>query len=434
MGETGRRPSRRTGSLMHNTSTSQPAFARAGYPYLRSNADRAYLDSAATSQRPDAVLKAEDDFARTHYAAVHRGSSMATGEATWAFEGARETIAGFVGAGEREIVFTENATDALNVVALGLSDASVFGPSQLAFAPGDEIVVTEAEHHANLIPWQRLARRAGATLRAVPVDDRGLWSIDDLAAAVNQRTRLIAFAHVSNVTGLIAPVADVVQLAREAGALTVLDACQSAPHLPLDLGALGVDFAAFSSHKMLGPTGIGALYGRAELLDQLPPARTGGSTITTVTLEDAEFLPSPQRFEAGTQPVTQAVGFGAAAAYLSEIGMDRVRAHEAEMAGLLVDAVQSVPGTRLIGPEPGAERSGLVSFVVDGVHAHDVGQFLDDRGITVRTGHHCAQPLHRRLGVAATTRASAYVYTSADEVARFGAALAEVRGFFGADR
>jgi cysteine desulfurase/selenocysteine lyase len=419
---------------MHTTSTTPSAFARDAYPYLRSNAERTYLDSAATSQRPDAVLEAEDVFARTQYAAVHRGSSMATGEATWAFEGARETIAGFVGAGDREIVFTENATDALNVIALGLSDAATFGAPDLAFGPGDEIVITEAEHHANLIPWQRLARRTGATLRVVPVDESGLWTIDDLTAVVTERTRLIAFAHVSNVTGYIAPVADIVQVARQAGALTVLDACQSAPHLPLDLGALGVDFAAFSSHKMLGPTGVGALYGRAELLDQLPPARTGGSTITTVTLEDAEFLPSPQRFEAGTQPVTQAVGFGAAAAYLSAIGMDRVRAHEAEMAGLLVDAVRAVPGTRLFGPPAGAERAGLVSFVVDGVHSHDVGQFLDDRGITVRTGHHCAQPLHRKLGVAATTRASAYVYTTADDVARFGAALAEVRAFFGADR
>ncbi|GAB3271777.1 SufS family cysteine desulfurase [Microbacterium sp. MEC084] len=417
------------------TISTADAFARERYPYLRAHADRVYLDSAATSQRPDAVLEAEDAFARTEYAAVHRGSSMATGEATWAFEGARERIARFVGAGEREIVFTENATDALNVVALGLSDASAgLGAPELALKPGDEIVVTTAEHHANLIPWQRLARRTGAILRAVPVDEHGVWSVDDLAALVSDRTRIVAFAHVSNVTGHIAPVADVVEIARSAGALTVLDACQSAPHLPLDLGALGVDFAAFSAHKMLGPTGVGALYGRAELLDALPPARTGGSTITTVTLDDAEFLPSPQRFEAGTQPVTQAVGFGAAAEHLSGIGMDRVRAHEAEMAGLLVDAVLAVPGVRLVGPQAGAERAGLVSFVVDGVHAHDVGQFLDDRGITVRTGHHCAQPLHRALGVAATTRASAYVYTTADDVASFGAALAEVRGFFGADR
>jgi len=415
------------------TSLDLPAL-RAATPYLRHHPDRVYLDSGATSQRPDAVIEAEDAFARTEYAAVHRGSSMATGEATWAFEGARESIARFVGAGEREIVFTENATDALNVVALGLSDAATFGAPELAFGPGDEIVVTEAEHHANLIPWQRLARRTGAALRAVPVDEHGLWTIDDLAAVVTPRTRLIAFAHVSNVTGYIAPVADVVQLARQVGALTVLDACQSAPHLALDLGSLGVDFAAFSSHKMLGPTGIGALYGRVGLLDQLPPARTGGSTITTVTIDDAEFLPSPQRFEAGTQPVTQAVGFGAAADYLSALGMDEVRAHEAEMAGLLVDAVLATPGVRLIGPQAGAERAGLASFVIDGVHAHDVGQFLDDRGITVRTGHHCAQPLHRKLGVAASTRASAYVYTTADDVARFGAALAEVRGFFGADR
>jgi cysteine desulfurase/selenocysteine lyase len=420
---------------MTTTSHTPAAFTRDAYPYLRHHADRVYLDSAATSQRPDAVLDAEDAFARAGYAAVHRGSSMATGEATWAFERARESVARLVGAGEREIVFTENATDALNVVALGLSDASAgLGAPELALRPGDEIVVTEAEHHANLIPWQRLAKRTGAILRHVPVDDRGLWSVDALAGLVSERTRVIAFAHVSNVTGFIAPVAEVVQIARAAGALTILDACQSVPHLPVDLAALGVDFAAFSSHKMLGPTGVGALYGRAELLDALPPARTGGSTITMVTLDDAEFLPAPQRFEAGTQPVTQAVGFGAAAEYLAGLGMARVRAHEAEMAGLLVDAALAVPGVRLVGPEAGGERAGLVSFVVDGVHAHDVGQFLDDRGITVRTGHHCAQPLHRRLGVAATTRASAYVYTSPDDVARFGAALAEVRGFFGADR
>ncbi|GGH39045.1 SufS family cysteine desulfurase [Microbacterium album] len=418
-----------------DTSTVSDAFRRERYPYLRHHADRVYLDSAATSQRPDSVIDAEDAFARTEYAAVHRGSSMATGEATWAFEAARTSVARLVGAGEREIVFAENATDALNMIALGLSDASAgLGAPQLALAAGDEIVVTEAEHHANLIPWQRLARRTGAVLRAVPVDERGVWSVDDLARVVTPRTRVVAFAHVSNVTGYIAPVAEVVATARAVGALTVLDACQSVPHLPVDLAGLGVDFAAFSSHKMLGPTGIGALYGRAELLDALPPARTGGSTITTVTIDDAEFLPAPQRFEAGTQPVTQAVGFGAAADHLVDAGMEAVRAHEAELAGLLVDAVLSVPGTRLIGPGEGAERAGLVSFAVDGVHAHDVGQFLDERGITVRTGHHCAQPLHRRLGVAATTRASAYVYSTADDVARFREALSDVRGFFGADR
>lgn len=415
------------------------ARVRDDFPFLAAHPDRAYLDSAATSQRPRQVIDAEAAFVAADYAAVHRGSSMATGAATQAFEDARARVASFVGAGPDEIVWAENATDAINMVALGMSDAALGlggddARARFGLGPGDEIVVTEAEHHANLIPWQRLAARTGATLRWAAVDDDGLWGIDDLAAVVTDRTRVIAFAHVSNVTGLVAPVADVVALARRVGALTVLDACQSVPHHPVDFSALGVDFAAFSAHKMLGPTGIGALWGRKDLLDLLPPARTGGSTITTVTMESAQFLPAPYRFEAGTQPVSQAVGFGAASDFLRGIGMPAVAAHEHEMTGLLVDAVAAVKGVRLIGAALGAERGPLVSFVVEGVHAHDVGQFLDDRGVTVRTGHHCAQPLHRRLGAAATTRASAYVYTDAEEVARFAAALTEVRPFFGADR
>ncbi|GAA1943102.1 SufS family cysteine desulfurase [Microbacterium deminutum] len=406
---------------------------RADFPLLSAHPDRVYLDSAATSQRPEAVIAAETAFVRESYAAVHRGSSVATGEATIAFESARETIAAFVGAAPNEIVWTENATDALNIVALGISDASLgLGAERFALKPGDEVLITEAEHHANLIPWQRLVARTGATLRWVPVDEHGEWSIDALRERVGPRTRIVAFAHVSNVTGSIAPVADVAEIARGSGALTVLDACQSVPHRQIDVGALGVDFAAFSSHKMLGPTGIGALWGRAELLDELPPARTGGSTITTVTMEKSEFLPSPQRFEAGTQPVSQAVGFAAAADYLTALGHDAIGAHEEQMTGLLVEAVDATPGVTLVGPRPGKPRASLASFIVDGVHAHDVGQFLDDRGITVRTGHHCAQPLHRRLGVAATARASAYVYTTPEDIERFRVALSEVRGFFGA--
>ncbi|MFT4233522.1 MAG: SufS family cysteine desulfurase [Microbacterium sp.] len=411
------------------------AAIRADFPAIGGHPDRVYLDSGATSQRPASVIDAEADFARRDYAAVHRGSSMATGEATHAFETAREKVAAFVGAGEREIVWAENATDALNIVALGMADASAgLGGDRFALGPGDEILVTEAEHHANLIPWQRLAKRTGATLRWVGVDDDGLWTLDDFRAQLSARTRIVAVAHVSNVTGLIVPVAELTALAHEVGALVVLDACQSVPHLPVDLGSLDVDFAAFSAHKMTGPTGIGVLYGRAELLDELPPARTGGSTITTVTMQDAHFLPAPLRFEAGTQPVTEAVGLAAAVDYLQGVGMAAIRSHEEELAGLLVDAVTAVPGVRLVGPRPGEERAGLVSFIVDGVHAHDVGQFLDDRGITVRTGHHCAQPLHRRLGVAATTRASSYLYTTADDVAALHEALGDVRAFFGADK
>ncbi|HLS92811.1 MAG TPA: SufS family cysteine desulfurase [Microbacterium sp.] len=408
---------------------------RADFPFFQSHPDAVYLDTGATSQRPSAVIDAEADFVRTNYAAVHRGSSLATGEATWAFENARERVAEFVGAGEREIVWAQNATDALNMIALGMADASSgLGGDRFALREDDEIVVTEAEHHANLIPWQQLAAKTGARLRYTPVDERGLWSLDGLRAVVGDRTRVIAFAHVSNVTGQIAPVADIVEIARGVGALTVLDACQSAPHMPVDLAGLGVDFAAFSAHKMLGPNGIGALFGRAELLDELPPARTGGSMITTVTMERAEFLPAPQRFEAGTQAVSQTVGFAAATAYLGALGMDRIAAHEHEIGAALVEAVEATPGVRLIGPAAGEYRAGLASFIVDGVHAHDVGQFLDDRGITVRTGHHCAQPLHRALGTTASTRASAGVYSSLDDVAALRAALGEVRGFFGADR
>lgn len=408
---------------------------RADFAFLARRAGQVYLDSAATSQPPHPVLDAQREFTELAYAAVHRGSSAATGSATASFESARARVAAFVGAGDDEIVWTASATDAVNVLTWSLTEAALAGGTEpWVLHPGDEIVLPESEHHANLVPWQRLAARTGAVLRAVPVDEHGLWTIDGLAAVVSDRTRLIAFAHVSNVTGYIAPVDDVVALARRIGAVTFLDACQSAPHRPLDLHALGVDFAAFSAHKMLGPTGIGALYGRAELLGALPPGRTGGSAITTVTFDSAEFLPAPHRFEPGTQPVVQAVGFAAAVDYLADLGMDAVARREDELAAALVDTVARVPGVRVIGPASGAERAALASFVVDGVHPHDVGEFLDDRGITVRTGHHCAQPLHRRLGIPATTRASAYVYTTLDDITALGDALGDVRAFFGADR
>ncbi|MET4156995.1 SufS family cysteine desulfurase [Agromyces sp. PvR057] len=427
------------------TQTRQPqpldlASIRSDFPYLAQELNGfplAYLDSGATAQRPVQVLDAERAFLAHANAAVHRGASTLVGTSTTAFEGARATVAAFVGAGEREIVWAENATDAINIVALGMADAAagLGGPEADVFrlGVGDEIVVTEAEHHADLIPWQRLAAKTGATLRFVAVHDDGTWNADDAASVIGPKTRLVAFAHVSNVTGHIAPVTDVVELAHRHGALVLLDACQSVPHRPTDFAALGVDFAAFSAHKMLGPNGIGVLYGREHLLDALPPARTGGSTITTVTMESAQFLPSPQRFEAGTQPVSQAVALAEAVRYLERLDMRRVHEHEVELAALLVDEVSRIPGIRLVGSGAGVERGALASVDVPGVHAHDVGQFLDSRGIAVRVGHHCAQPLHRRLGLRATTRASAYVYTTADEVRRFTAALAEVRAFFGAD-
>jgi cysteine desulfurase/selenocysteine lyase len=412
---------------------------RADFPALHQTVNGeplAYLDTGATAQRPTAVLDAERTFLETNNSAVHRGAHTLAGQATEAYEDARETVAAFIGARANEVVWTSNATDALNLVAYGFANATA-GRGGDAAAPfvlqaGDEILVTEAEHHANLVPWFELAAKTGAVLRYVPVADDGTWSLDDVRALITDRTHIVAFAHVSNVTGFVAPVEEIVELAHARGAFVVLDACQSAPHRTLNVAALGVDFAAFSGHKMLGPNGIGVLFGRAELLDALPPFRTGGSMIVTVTMEGADYLPSPQRFEAGTQPVSQAVALAEAVRYLSAIGLDRIEEREDELAQRMIAGLEPIDGIRIIGPAAGIPRAGLVSFDVEGVHAHDVGQYLDAQGIAVRVGHHCAQPLHRRLGLTASTRASAYVYTTADEVDRFIAAVAQVRPYFGA--
>ncbi|WP_344335431.1 SufS family cysteine desulfurase [Brevibacterium salitolerans] len=394
----------------------------------------AYLDSGATAQKPVCVIDAEQDFLTRSNAAVHRGAHTLAVEATDAYETGRATLARFVGAGEDEIVWTKNATEALNVVAYGFANASAgLGGAQAArfrLGPEDSIVVTEMEHHANLVPWQQLAQRTGAQLRWLPLTDSGRLDLTDLTGIVDSSTKVLAFTHVSNVLGTITDTAPLTARAREVGALTVLDACQSVPHMPVDLRALDVDFAAFSGHKMLGPTGVGALYGRAELLNALPPVLTGGSMITSVTMEGAEFMPAPQRFEAGTQPVAQIVGLTAAVEYLEHIGMDRVAEHEREIGARMLDGVRRIEGVRLLGPEDPAARIGAVAFDVDGVHSHDVGQYLDAAGVAVRVGHHCAQPLHRRYGVTSSTRASAAVYTDTGDVDRFLQALAEVRGFF----
>jgi cysteine desulfurase/selenocysteine lyase len=411
---------------------------RSDFPALQQEVNGlplAYLDSGATAQRPRVVLETERRFLEETNAAVHRGAHTLAALATEAYEDARETVARFVGAASAdEIVWTSNATDALNLVAYGIGNATLGrgAPESARFAlePGDEIVVTEAEHHANLVPWQELAARTGATFRYVPVRDDGTWTTADAAAVLSDRTKVFAFAHVSNVTGFVAPVKQLVELAHDHGALVVLDACQSAPHRPLDFTGLGVDFAAFSAHKMLGPTGIGVLWGRKELLDALPPFRTGGSMITTVTMEKTEFLPAPQRFEAGTQPVSQAVALAEAVRYLEAVGLPAIEAHEERLAERLVDGLAAIPGVRVVGPPAGVSRSGLASFDVAGVHAHDVGQYLDAQGIAARVGHHCAQPLHRRLGLTATTRASTYLYTTDDEVDRLLQGVAEVRGYF----
>ncbi|WP_223690202.1 SufS family cysteine desulfurase [Leifsonia poae] len=423
------------------TDTLDIARLRADFPILGREVNGhpfVYLDSGATSQKPSAVLDAERAFVEQLTSAVHRGAHTVAGEATELFEEARATLARFVGVAADEIVWTSNATEGINLVAYGLSNASVgrggAAAARFRLGPGDEIVATEAEHHANLVPWQELAARTGATLRVIGLNDDGQLRLDEAAELIGPRTKVVAFAHVSNVLGAINPVAELVALAHVVGALVVLDACQSAPHLPLDLRELDVDFAVFSGHKMLGPTGVGVLYGRKELLDALPPFLTGGSMITTVTLDGADYLPAPARFEAGTQRVSQAIALAAAADYLTKAGLPAIAAHEQELGARMLDGLGAIPGVRILGPDRDVARVGLASFVVDGIHSHDVGQFLDDRGIAVRVGHHCAQPVHRRFGATASTRMSAYLYTTADEVDAAVAAVADARTFFGVDR
>ncbi|NGN83611.1 SufS family cysteine desulfurase [Arthrobacter silviterrae] len=394
-----------------------------------------YLDSGATSQKPISVMEAEQEFYEQRNSAVHRGAHTLAVAATDVFEDARATVAAFIGAAENELVWTANATAGLNLIAYSFGNASVGAVSeearQFAVGSGDEVLVTEMEHHANLVPWQELCRRTGAGLKFIPIMEDGTLDMEAAAALFTDRTKVFAFTHVSNVTGVINPVVELTRMAHDVGALVVLDACQSAPHLALDVKALDVDFAVFSGHKMLAPTGIGALYGRAALLDAMPPFLTGGSMITTVTMDAAGYLPSPQRFEAGTQAISQAAAFATAVNYLSETGMDRVHEWEAALGQRMVAGLEAIPGIRVLGPSAGTARAGLAAFEVDGVHAHDVGQYLDAAGVAVRVGHHCAQPLHRRLGLSASTRASTYLYNTTGEVDAFLAAVAGVRPYFG---
>ncbi|CDP82605.1 cysteine desulfurase [Mycolicibacterium farcinogenes] len=404
------------------------AEVRADFPILsrvmRGGTQLAYLDSGATSQKPLQVLDAERQFLTTSNGAVHRGAHQLMEEATDAYEQGRSDIAAFVGAEPDELVFTKNATESLNLVAYVLGDKRF----EHAVGPGDVIVTTELEHHANLIPWQELAQRTGATLRWYGVTDDGRIDLDSLE--LDERVKVVAFSHHSNVTGAIAPVDELVSRAKAVGALTVLDACQSVPHQPVDFHALDVDFAAFSGHKMLGPTGIGVLYGRLALLNSMPPFITGGSMIETVTMKQTTYAPAPQRFEAGTPMTSQVVGLAAAARYLNNLGMDAVEAHEAELVAAALEGLSALPQVRVVGPTTMEHRGSPVSFVVDGIHAHDVGQVLDDEGVAVRVGHHCAWPLHRRFGIAATARASFAVYNTLDEVDRLVAGIKRAVEFF----
>ncbi|MFZ2510105.1 MAG: cysteine desulfurase [Gordonia sp. (in: high G+C Gram-positive bacteria)] len=418
---------------MTTTTGFDVAAVRADFPILartvRDDRPLVYLDSGATSQRPLQVLDAERDFLLNHNAAVHRGAHQLAEEATDAYEDARAAIASFVGAAVDEIVFTKNATEALNLVAYALGDersAPIFGGKPLG--PGDTVVVTELEHHANLVPWQELCRRSGATLRWYGVTDDGRIDLDSLI--LDDSVKIVAFTHQSNVTGAVTDVPELVRRADAVGAITVLDACQSVPHLPVDFAALGVDFAAFSGHKMLGPSGVGVLYGRAALLAQLPPFLTGGSMIETVTMEASTYAPPPQRFEAGVPMTSQVVGLGAAVNYLEAIGMDAVAAHEHELVVRALAKLGAIDGLTFVGPADADHRGGAVSFVVDGIHAHDLGQVLDDEGVAIRVGHHCAWPLHRRLGVAASARASFALYNTLDEVDALADAIGRAQSFF----
>jgi len=417
---------------------------RADFPILqrtvRGGKPLVYLDSGATSQRPITVIDAEQEYITGHHSAVHRGAHQLAEEATDFYESARDRISNFIGASRpEELIFTKNATEGFNLVAYSLGNASVNAggavhDSRFAVGPGDEILVTEMEHHANLVPWQELCRRTGATLRWFGLTDdfrldlSGMSGVDGL---INPRTKVVAFTHQSNVLGTVNPVEAIVEAARKVGALTVLDACQSVPHQSVDVQALGVDFLAFSGHKMLGPSGVGGLYGRYELLEQMPPFLTGGSMIEQVFLDQSTYAQPPARFEAGVPMTSQAVGLGAAVDYLETLGMKTVADHEAQLTGLALEKLSALPGVRIIGPSELTDRGAAVSFVVDGVHAHDVGQILDDSGVAVRVGHHCAWPLHRRYGVAATVRATFALYNTPGEVDVLVDAVREAQRFFG---
>jgi len=405
---------------------------------VRNERPLVYLDSAATSQKPTAVLEAEEHYYRTCNAAVHRGAHQLAEEATDAYEAARASIAGFVGAGSDELVFTKNATESLNLCAYAFSNASAIAhhapdsvDPRFVLAPGDSIVVTQMEHHANLVPWQEVCAKTGATLRWVGVDDDGRLDMESLDSVIDETTKVVSVVHQSNILGTINPVRDVMARAHAVGAIGIVDACQSIPHMPVNVAELGADLVAWSGHKMLGPTGLGMLWGRQELLDVMPPFITGGSMIETVFMDHSTYAAAPKRFEAGTPMVAQAVGTAEAVRYLDGLGMDAVAAHEHMLTGYALDRLDEMRGVRIIGPRDNHERGSALSFVVEGLHPHDVGQFLDDRGVAVRVGHHCAWPTCRRFGVPATTRISTYIYNDTHDIDVAVEGIHAAQKFFG---
>ena len=399
-----------------------------------------YLDSGATSQKPLAVLDAERAYYLTSNAAVHRGAHQLAEEATEAYEGSRARIARFVGARAEQLVFTRNATESINLLAYAFSNSTdkarldsprPEGSDRLVLRPGDEILVTEMEHHANLVPWQEVCAKTGATLRWISLTPEGRLDLSDLSTLINERTRVVSFVHQSNLVGTINPVHEIAGAARAVGAWVFLDACQSIPHMPVDVTTLDVDAVSWSGHKMLGPTGIGCLWATEELLYAMPPFISGGSMIETVTMERSTYADPPKRFEAGVPMVAQAVGLAAACDMLDDLGMDAVAAHDGDLTAYALERMADLPAVRVVGPTSTYMRGSAISFVVDGVHPHDVGQVLDSHGIAVRVGHHCAWPACRALGVPGTTRISPYVYNDRDDIDSFIDALARVRDVFG---
>jgi cysteine desulfurase / selenocysteine lyase len=385
-----------------------------------------YLDSANTSQKPRMVLDTLAEFYEQHNSNIHRATHALGEEATEAYEGARMKVAAFIGAPSADdVIFTKNSTEALNLVA----NVLVWGAYGLK--PGDEVVITEMEHHSNIVPWQLLCERTGATLRWFGVTDDGRLDLSNIDELINARTKVVSFVHVSNVLGTVNPVALIAARAHAIGALVVLDASQSVPQLPVDVQALGIDFLAFTGHKMLGPTGIGVLWGRHELLEALPPFLGGGEMIETVTMQGSTYAGLPHKYEAGTPPIAEAVALGAAVDYLSAIGIDAVAAHEHRITAYALDALKGVADLRILGPTEPVDRGGAISFTLGAVHPHDVAQILDGRGVAVRAGHHCGRPIHQRFGVSASTRASFYLYTTESEIDALVAGLDEAKRFFG---
>jgi cysteine desulfurase/selenocysteine lyase len=400
---------------------------RAAFPALQREVNGqpvAYLDSGASAQRVLASIQAVDRYERRHHSNVHRGSHTLSAEATAAFEGARATVADHIGAADRrEVIFVRNATEAINLVARAWGVTNV--------GAGDRIVLTEMEHHSNIVPWQQLAEAVGAAIDWVSVTDDGQLDMDDLARLLERGPKLVAVGHLSNVLGTLNPLAEIAHMAHEAGALVLADGAQAAPKLPLDMGELGIDFYALTGHKAYAPTGIGALWARLDLLREMPPFMGGGSMIRKVIKEGTTYAEPPARFEAGTPAIAQAIGLAAAFRWLDALGMDAVAAHEREVTAYAMERLPEVPGLRIFGPSPSPERLGPVSFEIEGVHAHDVSEILDRHGVAVRAGHHCAQPLMDRLGVAATARASFGVYSMPEEVDRLVEGLHDARRVFG---